>query len=146
MHFSNTLWSSQSSQCKAWPGYLSMHGECPGSLGSRCELHSAPPLPSVCNNLEAFSSESPFLCMDLSYITALLKDGFGFADSTVLQVRGGTPGHVACCFPWGCGEKELRMYLVIRAARGGIKRDSRQAVDRAPGLQREPPECTARPL
>jgi hypothetical protein len=26
--------------------------------------------------------------MDLSYITALLKDGFGFADSTLLQVRG----------------------------------------------------------
>ncbi|XP_058511619.1 nucleoside diphosphate phosphatase ENTPD5 isoform X2 [Ochotona princeps] len=40
----------------------------------------------VCDNLEAFSSESPFLCMDLSYITALLKDGFGFADSTVLQL------------------------------------------------------------
>lgn len=42
----------------------------------------------VCDNLESFSSGSPFLCMDLSYITALLKDGFGFADSTLLQVRG----------------------------------------------------------
>uniref|UniRef100_A0A667GRZ1 nucleoside diphosphate phosphatase n=1 Tax=Lynx canadensis TaxID=61383 RepID=A0A667GRZ1_LYNCA len=41
----------------------------------------------VCDNLENFASGSPFLCMDLSYITALLKDGFGFADSTVLQVR-----------------------------------------------------------
>uniref|UniRef100_A0A8C0JRK2 nucleoside diphosphate phosphatase n=1 Tax=Canis lupus dingo TaxID=286419 RepID=A0A8C0JRK2_CANLU len=40
----------------------------------------------VCDNLENFTSGSPFLCMDLSYITALLKDGFGFADSTVLQV------------------------------------------------------------
>eukprot|EP00074_Homo_sapiens_P098295 XP_016877306.1 ectonucleoside triphosphate diphosphohydrolase 5 isoform X4 [Homo sapiens] len=39
----------------------------------------------VCDNLENFTSGSPFLCMDLSYITALLKDGFGFADSTVLQ-------------------------------------------------------------
>lgn len=48
-------------------------------------LHSLSP--SVCDNLENFTSGSPFLCMDLSYITALLKDGFGFADSTVLQAR-----------------------------------------------------------
>ncbi|XP_048219223.1 nucleoside diphosphate phosphatase ENTPD5-like [Perognathus longimembris pacificus] len=40
----------------------------------------------VCDNLESFTSGSPFLCMDLSYITALLKDGFGFADSTLLQL------------------------------------------------------------
>ncbi|XP_077906658.1 nucleoside diphosphate phosphatase ENTPD5 isoform X3 [Ictidomys tridecemlineatus] len=40
----------------------------------------------VCNNLENFTSGSPFLCMDLTYITALLKDGFGFADSTLLQL------------------------------------------------------------
>uniref|UniRef100_A0A8C6QVC9 nucleoside diphosphate phosphatase n=1 Tax=Nannospalax galili TaxID=1026970 RepID=A0A8C6QVC9_NANGA len=40
----------------------------------------------VCDNLENFSSGSPFLCMDLSYITALLKDGFGFTDSTLLQL------------------------------------------------------------
>ncbi|XP_062037718.1 nucleoside diphosphate phosphatase ENTPD5 isoform X2 [Lepus europaeus] len=40
----------------------------------------------VCDNLEKFTSGSPFLCMDLSYITALLKDGFGFADSTILQL------------------------------------------------------------
>lgn len=29
---------------------------------------------------------SPFLCMDMTYITVLLKEGFGFKDSTVLQV------------------------------------------------------------
>lgn len=29
---------------------------------------------------------SPFLCMDMTYITCLLKEGFGFKDSTVLQV------------------------------------------------------------
>ncbi|GLD59668.1 ectonucleoside triphosphate diphosphohydrolase 5-like isoform X1 [Lates japonicus] len=29
---------------------------------------------------------SPFLCMDLTYITCLLKDGFGFKESTVLQL------------------------------------------------------------
>ncbi|XP_054944573.1 nucleoside diphosphate phosphatase ENTPD5 isoform X2 [Physeter macrocephalus] len=40
----------------------------------------------VCDNLEKFTSGSPFLCMDLSYITALLKDGFGFAGGTVLQL------------------------------------------------------------
>ncbi|KAJ1078554.1 hypothetical protein K5549_000736 [Capra hircus] len=40
----------------------------------------------VCDNLENFTSGSPFLCMDLSYITALLKDGFGFASSTVLRL------------------------------------------------------------
>ncbi|XP_059951846.1 nucleoside diphosphate phosphatase ENTPD5 isoform X2 [Mesoplodon densirostris] len=40
----------------------------------------------VCDNLENFTSGSPFLCMDLSYITALLKDGFGFAGSTILQL------------------------------------------------------------
>lgn len=55
-------------------------------VGCKLELHSSLSL-SVCNNLEKFTSGSPFLCMDLSYITALLKDGFGFADSTVLQVR-----------------------------------------------------------
>ncbi|XP_064420971.1 ectonucleoside triphosphate diphosphohydrolase 5 isoform X2 [Latimeria chalumnae] len=40
----------------------------------------------VCNNLHRYSSRSPFLCMDLSYITALLKEGFGFPDTTVLQL------------------------------------------------------------
>lgn len=30
---------------------------------------------------------SPFLCMDLTYITCLLKDGFGFKDGTELRVR-----------------------------------------------------------
>lgn len=47
--------------------------------------------PPVCDNLENFTSGSPFLCMDLAYITALLKDGFGFSSSTVLQVRERTP-------------------------------------------------------
>lgn len=29
---------------------------------------------------------SPFLCMDMTYIVVLLKEGFGFKDNTVLQV------------------------------------------------------------
>ncbi|XP_077179323.1 nucleoside diphosphate phosphatase ENTPD5 isoform X3 [Paroedura picta] len=40
----------------------------------------------VCDNLERYSSASPFLCMDLCYITALLKEGFGFGDGTILQL------------------------------------------------------------
>ncbi|XP_062351074.1 nucleoside diphosphate phosphatase ENTPD5 isoform X2 [Cinclus cinclus] len=40
----------------------------------------------VCDNMERYNSASPFLCMDLTYITALLKDGFGFRDNTVLKL------------------------------------------------------------
>ncbi|XP_029454309.1 ectonucleoside triphosphate diphosphohydrolase 5 isoform X3 [Rhinatrema bivittatum] len=41
----------------------------------------------VCDHMESFTSNSPFLCMDLSYITALLKEGFGFEARTPLQLR-----------------------------------------------------------
>ncbi|NXX78654.1 ENTP5 diphosphohydrolase, partial [Urocolius indicus] len=40
----------------------------------------------VCDNMERYNSASPFLCMDLAYITALLKEGFGFRDNTLLQL------------------------------------------------------------
>ncbi|KAM3861309.1 ectonucleoside triphosphate diphosphohydrolase 5-like [Diretmus argenteus] len=41
----------------------------------------------VCNKKTAHRPvHSPFLCMDLSYITCLLKDGFGFKENTVLQL------------------------------------------------------------
>ncbi|NXH46321.1 ENTP5 diphosphohydrolase, partial [Dicaeum eximium] len=40
----------------------------------------------VCDNMERYNSASPFLCMDLTYITALLKEGFGFRDNTVLKL------------------------------------------------------------
>ncbi|MEQ2200713.1 hypothetical protein XENOCAPTIV_001944 [Xenoophorus captivus] len=40
----------------------------------------------VCNKMTKYPPDSPFLCMDLTYITCLLKDGFGFKDSTVLQL------------------------------------------------------------
>uniref|UniRef100_A0AAY4B1K6 nucleoside diphosphate phosphatase n=1 Tax=Denticeps clupeoides TaxID=299321 RepID=A0AAY4B1K6_9TELE len=35
---------------------------------------------------EGETSINPFLCMDMTYITCLLKEGFGFKDSTVLQL------------------------------------------------------------
>ncbi|XP_047429628.1 ectonucleoside triphosphate diphosphohydrolase 5-like [Mugil cephalus] len=40
----------------------------------------------VCNKMTKYPSVSPFLCMDMTYITCLLKDGFGFKESTVLQL------------------------------------------------------------
>lgn len=40
----------------------------------------------VCNKMSKYRTISPFLCMDLTYITCLLKEGFGFKDNTVLQL------------------------------------------------------------
>lgn len=41
----------------------------------------------VCSKTTKHPPVFPFLCMDMTYITCLLKDGFGFKESTVLQVR-----------------------------------------------------------
>ncbi|XP_053192909.1 ectonucleoside triphosphate diphosphohydrolase 5-like [Scomber japonicus] len=40
----------------------------------------------VCNKMTKNSVGNPFLCMDLTYITCLLKDGFGFKENTMLQL------------------------------------------------------------
>ncbi|KAJ8390822.1 hypothetical protein AAFF_G00099540 [Aldrovandia affinis] len=40
----------------------------------------------VCNKMTKYRPISPFLCMDMTYITCLLKEGFGFKDSTMLQL------------------------------------------------------------
>ncbi|XP_008311400.1 ectonucleoside triphosphate diphosphohydrolase 5-like [Cynoglossus semilaevis] len=40
----------------------------------------------VCSTMTKNPSVSPFLCMDMTYISCLLKDGFGFKESTVLQL------------------------------------------------------------
>ncbi|KAK6478909.1 ectonucleoside triphosphate diphosphohydrolase 5-like isoform X1 [Huso huso] len=40
----------------------------------------------VCNKMTKYRPISPYLCMDMTYITALLKDGFGFKESTVLKL------------------------------------------------------------
>ncbi|XP_037551324.1 ectonucleoside triphosphate diphosphohydrolase 5 [Nematolebias whitei] len=40
----------------------------------------------VCNKMTKYGAISPFLCMDMTYITCLLKEGFGFKENTVLQL------------------------------------------------------------
>ncbi|XP_051953972.1 ectonucleoside triphosphate diphosphohydrolase 5-like isoform X3 [Xyrauchen texanus] len=40
----------------------------------------------VCNKTPKHNPVNHFLCMDLTYITCLLKDGFGFKESTVLEL------------------------------------------------------------
>ncbi|XP_077123515.1 nucleoside diphosphate phosphatase ENTPD5 [Ranitomeya variabilis] len=40
----------------------------------------------VCDHMDRFTLQSPFLCMDLAYITALLREGFGFEEDTTLQL------------------------------------------------------------
>ncbi|KAJ8274882.1 hypothetical protein COCON_G00095070 [Conger conger] len=40
----------------------------------------------VCNKMAKYPTVSPFLCMDMTYITCLLKEGFGFKENTVLQL------------------------------------------------------------
>ncbi|KAM8834291.1 ectonucleoside triphosphate diphosphohydrolase 5 [Synchiropus picturatus] len=40
----------------------------------------------VCNKMTKYRAVSPYLCMDMVYITCLLKEGFGFKDNTVLQL------------------------------------------------------------
>uniref|UniRef100_A0A665WYZ0 nucleoside diphosphate phosphatase n=1 Tax=Echeneis naucrates TaxID=173247 RepID=A0A665WYZ0_ECHNA len=40
----------------------------------------------VCNKMTKYRAISPFLCMDMTYITCLLKEGFGFKENTVLQL------------------------------------------------------------
>ncbi|XP_063079022.1 ectonucleoside triphosphate diphosphohydrolase 5 [Engraulis encrasicolus] len=40
----------------------------------------------VCNKMAKYRVESPFLCMDITYITCLLKEGFGFQDDTQLKL------------------------------------------------------------
>ncbi|KAI4802063.1 hypothetical protein KUCAC02_019922 [Chaenocephalus aceratus] len=40
----------------------------------------------VCNKMTKHPPIHSFLCMDMTYITCLLKDGFGFKESTVLQL------------------------------------------------------------
>ncbi|XP_064623881.1 ectonucleoside triphosphate diphosphohydrolase 5-like [Lineus longissimus] len=39
------------------------------------------------NECDKPSKEEPFLCMDLCYISALLQNGFGFADDTVIRMK-----------------------------------------------------------
>ncbi|KAJ8269960.1 hypothetical protein GJAV_G00108710 [Gymnothorax javanicus] len=40
----------------------------------------------VCSKMSKHPTVNPFLCMDMTYITCLLKEGFGFKENTVLQL------------------------------------------------------------
>lgn len=40
----------------------------------------------VCNKVSMYNPDYPFLCMDLTYITCLLKSGYGFEEDTVLKL------------------------------------------------------------
>ncbi|XP_062323181.1 ectonucleoside triphosphate diphosphohydrolase 5-like [Osmerus eperlanus] len=58
-----------------------------GSQGGKLEVRDFKKrAKEVCNKMSKHHSASPFLCMDLTYITCLLKDGFGFKENTVLQL------------------------------------------------------------
>uniref|UniRef100_A0A3Q2ZD64 nucleoside diphosphate phosphatase n=1 Tax=Kryptolebias marmoratus TaxID=37003 RepID=A0A3Q2ZD64_KRYMA len=54
----------------------------------------------VCNKTTRYLPVSPFLCMDLTYIACLLKDGFGFKDGAMLQL-----------ISWRCLQKESHHWL-----------------------------------
>uniref|UniRef100_A0A8C6SK52 nucleoside diphosphate phosphatase n=1 Tax=Neogobius melanostomus TaxID=47308 RepID=A0A8C6SK52_9GOBI len=58
-----------------------------GEQGGRLEVRDFKKrAKEICNKMTKSPPSSPFLCLDLTYITCLLKDGFGFKDSTELQV------------------------------------------------------------
>ncbi|XP_060773767.1 ectonucleoside triphosphate diphosphohydrolase 5 [Neoarius graeffei] len=40
----------------------------------------------VCNKMSMYNPDYPFLCMDLTYITCLLKSGYGFEEETILEL------------------------------------------------------------
>ncbi|XP_026886899.2 ectonucleoside triphosphate diphosphohydrolase 5 isoform X1 [Electrophorus electricus] len=40
----------------------------------------------VCNRMSLYNPDFPFLCMDLAYITCLLKDGYGFQENAALEL------------------------------------------------------------
>lgn len=76
-------------------------------------------LPAVCDHMTSDSSHSHFLCMDLTYITALLREGFGFEDGTVLQVNA-----LSCCSFhgfWVFALFESRFWFFISAKQKSAK-------------------------
>uniref|UniRef100_A0A3Q1GXD0 nucleoside diphosphate phosphatase n=1 Tax=Acanthochromis polyacanthus TaxID=80966 RepID=A0A3Q1GXD0_9TELE len=56
------------------------------SRGGAVEVRDFKKRAKECNKMTKYRAISPFLCMDMTYITCLLKEGFGFKDNTVLQL------------------------------------------------------------
>lgn len=58
-----------------------------GDQGGRLEVRDFKKrAKEICNTMTKTPPSLPFLCMDMTYITCLLKDGFGFKENTVLQL------------------------------------------------------------
>ncbi|KAK7907240.1 hypothetical protein WMY93_015852 [Mugilogobius chulae] len=58
-----------------------------GDQGGRLEVRDFKKrAKEICNKMSSSPPSGPFLCLDLTYITALLKDGFGFKETTALQL------------------------------------------------------------
>ncbi|XP_017265039.1 ectonucleoside triphosphate diphosphohydrolase 5 [Kryptolebias marmoratus] len=58
-----------------------------GSRGGEVEVRDfKKKAKEVCNKMTKYSAINPYLCMDMTYITCLLKEGFGFKESTRLQL------------------------------------------------------------
>uniref|UniRef100_A0A3B4AC18 nucleoside diphosphate phosphatase n=1 Tax=Periophthalmus magnuspinnatus TaxID=409849 RepID=A0A3B4AC18_9GOBI len=56
------------------------------SRGGTVEVRDFKKKAKECNKMSKYRTISPFLCMDLTYITCLLKEGFGFKDNTKLHL------------------------------------------------------------
>ncbi|XP_072296212.1 ectonucleoside triphosphate diphosphohydrolase 5 [Eucyclogobius newberryi] len=58
-----------------------------GEQGGRLEVRDFKKrAKEICNQTSRAPPSGPFLCLDLTYITALLKDGLGFKESAALQL------------------------------------------------------------
>lgn len=105
--YTPTCWHRHPPAALCWPSAVLLAPPClfnRTNLKARLELvfFKRLFLFAVCNKMAKYRAISPFLCMDMTYITCLLKEGFGFKDSTVLQVRESDHGDFVCLFVCLC--------------------------------------------